>query len=76
MADDPRHLSIPSTHASLLTLLSSGRTNEDIQSELVEIMGFEGDGLSLVEDLLKPGARELVLKNGGKVSVLPIPCES
>jgi antiviral helicase SLH1 len=56
--------------------LSSGRTNEDIQSELVEIMGFEGDGLSLVEDLLKPGARELVLKNGGKVCVLPIQCES
>jgi len=38
-------------------LLSSPRSDEDIQSELVEILGFEGDGLSLVEDVLRPGNR-------------------
>ncbi|KAK4688426.1 hypothetical protein P7C73_g1686, partial [Tremellales sp. Uapishka_1] len=54
-----RHLTTASTYTSLLSLLRSSRSNEDIQLELVELMGFEGDGLSLVEEMLRPGAREL-----------------
>jgi len=46
--------------------LTSTRTNEDIQSELVEILGFEGQGLQLVEELLQPGAREVFEEDGGK----------
>ena len=42
--------------------MSSGRPNADIQSELVEILGFEGQGLQLVEELLRPRARELVME--------------
>ncbi len=45
-----------------MSLLSSPRSDEDIQLELVEIMGFEGDALTLVEELLKPGGRASVLK--------------
>lgn len=54
-----------STFSSLIGLISSQRSNEDIQSELVEILGFEGDGLSLVEELLRPGARDLVVQESG-----------
>ncbi|WVR09583.1 hypothetical protein IAU60_006653 [Kwoniella sp. DSM 27419] len=55
------HLPIPSTFASLLSLLSGPRSDDEIQSELIEIMGFEGQGLTLVEELLKPGARSWVV---------------
>jgi antiviral helicase SLH1 len=48
--------------------VSSPRSNEEIQSELVEILGFEGDGLALVEELLKPGAREVVVQSSGLLS--------
>jgi len=41
--------------------MSSDRSNDDIQSELVEILGFEGDGLALVEELLRPGVREALM---------------
>lgn len=47
-----------------MSLLSSNRSNEDIQSELVEILGFEGQGLQLVEGVLKPGAREVFVDDG------------
>ncbi|EIW72173.1 hypothetical protein TREMEDRAFT_70643 [Tremella mesenterica DSM 1558] len=49
---------VTSTYNALVALLSSKQSDEDIQSELVEILGFEGDGLSLVEEILKPGVRE------------------
>lgn len=52
---------IPATFGSLVNLLSTPRSNDDIQSELIEVMGFEGDALSLVEELLKPGARQDVI---------------
>lgn len=68
-----------STFSSLIGLISSQRSNEDIQSELVEILGFEGDGLSLVEELLQPGARDLVVQESGllngKASTLSRPLE-
>ena len=51
-----------SSYNHLISLLSSPRPNEEIQSELVEVLGFEGQGLQLVEELLKPGARELMLE--------------
>lgn len=40
----------------------------DIQSELVETLGFEGEGLSLVEELLRPGVRQALVagSKGGK----------
>ncbi|WVQ84529.1 hypothetical protein IAT38_006683 [Cryptococcus sp. DSM 104549] len=53
---------IPATYNSLVNLLSTPRSNDDIQLELIEIMGFEGDGLSLVEELLQPGARDKVVQ--------------
>jgi len=43
--------------------MSSDRSNDDIQSELVEILGFEGDGLALVEELLRPGVREALMSD-------------
>ena len=55
---DFSHLPEPSTLNHLSTLLSSHQSDEDIQSELVEILGFEGDGLSLVEEILRPGVRK------------------
>jgi len=66
-----RQLPAPSQYLSLTTLMSSERSNDDIQSELVEILGFEGDGLALVEELLRPGVREALIndmRGGGKVS--------
>lgn len=66
-----RQLPAPSQYLSLTTLMSSERSNDDIQSELVEILGFEGDGLALVEELLRPGIREALIndmRGGGKVS--------
>jgi antiviral helicase SLH1 len=55
----------------LTTLLGSERSNDDIQSELVEVLGFEGDGLALVEELLRPGVRDAFLddlQGGSRVS--------
>ena len=43
--------------------MSSDRSNDDTQSELVEILGFEGDGLALVEELLRPGVREALMSD-------------
>lgn len=62
MAHTCRHLPYGSSYHSLITLLSTPRTNEDIQSELIEILGFEGEGLMLTEELLKPGARRAVVQ--------------
>ncbi|WWD19805.1 hypothetical protein CI109_104269 [Kwoniella shandongensis] len=62
------HLTIPSTYTSLITLLSSGRSNDDIQSELIEILGFEGDALSLIEEILKPGMREMIVRDNESIS--------
>lgn len=59
------HLPVASTFSSLIGLISTQRSNEDIQSELVEILGFEGDGLALVEQLLQPGARDAVVQESG-----------
>lgn len=54
--------------------MTSSRTNDDIQSELVEILGFEGQGLALVEELLRPGARDiLALEINGETKVSPRP---
>lgn len=53
-----------------MELLASGRTNEEIQSDLVEILGFEGEGFSIVEEILRPGARREIIsseRGGGKV---------
>lgn len=54
--------------------MSSDRSNDDIQSELVEILGFEGDGLALVEELLRTGVREALMADmrgsGSRVSLL------
>jgi antiviral helicase SLH1 len=58
-----RQLPAPSQFLSLTTLMSSDRPNDDIQSELVEILGFEGDGLALVEELLRPGVREALMSD-------------
>jgi antiviral helicase SLH1 len=63
-----RHLPVSSTFSSLIGLLSSSRSNEEIQSELVEILGFEGEGLQLVEELLRPGARDRVVQESGLVN--------
>ncbi|KAK8853378.1 hypothetical protein IAR55_004082 [Kwoniella newhampshirensis] len=62
------HLTIPSTYTSLINLLSSGRSNDDIQSELIEILGFEGDALSLIEEILKPGARVMIVRESATAS--------
>jgi antiviral helicase SLH1 len=64
----PRHLPVSSTFSSLIGLLSSSRSNEEIQSELVEILGFEGEGLQLVEELLRPGKRDRVVQDSGLVN--------
>jgi antiviral helicase SLH1 len=58
---DFSHLPVASSLDSLVELLSSPRSNEEIQLELVEILGFEGAGLQLVEDILKPGTRSLLV---------------
>lgn len=47
---------------ALLNLLSSPADDDGIQSELVEILGFEGDGLSLVEQVLRPGVRRALVE--------------
>ncbi|WWD03969.1 hypothetical protein V865_002029 [Kwoniella europaea PYCC6329] len=59
------HLPVQSTFTSLIALLSSSKSNDEIQSELIEIMGFEGNGLELVEEILKPGAREVIVDEVG-----------
>ncbi|WWC72186.1 uncharacterized protein I206_106146 [Kwoniella pini CBS 10737] len=59
------HLTITSTLNSLITLLSSSKSDDEIQSELIEIMGFEGDGLELVEEILKPGIRDMIVDQIG-----------
>lgn len=68
------HLPTPSTYHSLISLVTSTRTNENIQSELVEILGFQGQGLQLVEELLRPGARAFFLEdregNGGSTPII------
>lgn len=63
-----RHLQ-PTAYVSLLDLLGSPRSDMDIQSELVEILGFEGDGLALVEEVLRPEIRSalVVAERGGAV---------
>ncbi|ORY31658.1 Sec63 Brl domain-domain-containing protein [Naematelia encephala] len=58
------HLPASTAYNTLIHLLSTSRTNEDIQSELVEILGFEGQGLELVEELLQPGARDTMINCG------------
>lgn len=68
-ADGCRHLPASSTFSALIGLISTKRSNEDIQSELVEILGFEGNGLSLVEELLQPGARDRVVEECGLMNV-------
>ncbi|OCF34223.1 RNA helicase [Kwoniella heveanensis BCC8398] len=65
------HLPVTSTFNSLLTLLGSARPNDDIQSELIEIMGFEGEGLTLVEEILKPGIRGWIVDECGHGSHPP-----
>lgn len=65
VADETRQLPQPSQYLSLTTLVSSDRSNDDIQSELVEVLGFEGDGLALVEELLRPGVREALMNDLG-----------
>ena len=62
------HLPISSAFSSLIGLLSTKRPSEEIQSELVEILGFEGDGLSLVEELLQLGARDRVVAESGLIA--------
>lgn len=77
VADENRQLPQPSQYLSLTTLLSSDRSNDDIQSELVEVLGFEGDGLALVEELLRPGVREALLDDlRGGSRVRPIKLRS
>lgn len=61
----PSHLPASSAFSSLVGLISTKRSNEDIQSELVEILGFEGAGLGLVEELMRPGARDRVVHDSG-----------
>lgn len=56
-----------------MEVLGSGRSNEEIQSDLVEILGFEGEGFTLVEQILRPGARRDIIsteRGGGKVRLL------
>lgn len=53
---DSRHLPAPAFTA-LIELLASARSDEELQLELVEILGFEGDALELVEAVLRPGVR-------------------
>lgn len=70
---DFSHLPVASSFNSLVELLSSPRSNEEIQLELVEILGFEGAGLQLVEDILKPGTRgpvvaELASERGSRTA--------
>lgn len=68
---DPRHLQ-PGAYISLMELLASPRDDMDIQSELVETLGFEGEGLSLVEELLRPGVRHaLISSSKGKKKGTP-----
>jgi antiviral helicase SLH1 len=52
-----------------MEVLASGRSDEEIQSDLVEILGFEGEGFTLVELILRPGARRDIIatERGGKV---------
>ncbi|BEI88967.1 uncharacterized protein CcaverHIS019_0203290 [Cutaneotrichosporon cavernicola] len=61
------HLS-PGAYVHLMEVLASGRSNEEIQSDLVEILGFEGEGFALVQDILRPGVRRDVIaaEKGGK----------
>ncbi|CAK9780073.1 Sec63-domain-containing protein [Cutaneotrichosporon oleaginosum] len=61
------HLS-PGAYVHLMEVLASGRSDEEIQSDLVEILGFEGEGFNLVELILRPGARRDILaaERGGK----------
>lgn len=73
------HLS-PAAYVHLMEVLASGRGDEEIQSDLVEILGFEGEGFALVELVLRPGARRDIIaaERGGKVrrppysSLLPL----
>jgi hypothetical protein len=74
-----RHLPAGSPFTALVGLIGTKRSNEDIQSELVEILGFEGDGLGLVEELMQPGARDRVVEESGlfnqvRRSSQPGPC--
>ncbi|WWC91889.1 uncharacterized protein L201_006838 [Kwoniella dendrophila CBS 6074] len=67
------HLPVQSAFNSLTQLLSSKKSNDEIQSELIEIMGFEGNGLELVEEILKTGNRDIIvdeLGSGGATSNL------
>lgn len=68
LADEKSQLPVASSLESLSSLLASSRSNEDIQLELVEILGFEGAGLQLVEELLRPGNRAAVLEELGDTS--------
>lgn len=51
------HVHPASNFTALIDLLASPGDDDSIQSELVEILGFEGDGLALVEQVLRPGVR-------------------
>ena len=68
LADEKSQLPVASSLESLSSLLASSRSNEDIQLELVEILGFEGARLQLVEELLRPGNRAAVLEELGDTS--------
>jgi antiviral helicase SLH1 len=58
---DARQLPVSSSFDSLASILASSRSNEDIQLELVELLGFEGEGLQLVEEILRHGVRQDVV---------------
>lgn len=58
---DARQLPVSSSFNSLASILASSRSNEDIQLELVELLGFEGEGLQLVEEILRHGVRQDVV---------------
>lgn len=55
----------------MIDLLSSPRSDEDIQSELADILGFAGEGLTLLEEVLKPGVREKLSEELGVVRMIP-----
>ncbi|KAL1410863.1 putative steryl acetyl hydrolase mug81 [Vanrija albida] len=64
----------PSAVISLFELLASPTDDDGIQSGLVEVLGFEGEGFNLVHEILVPGVRSALVaaergkKKGGKVN--------
>jgi hypothetical protein len=62
--EDCSHIASDSSFKSLLDLLSSSNSPEELQDDVMGILGYDPASFDLVSELFAPGMREGVLRQG------------